>query len=144
MYNVAGKAASCEGRFRSRRDDSDKASDWTNRGSNPSIGKRFFCPPKSPDRLSGPPSLTFSGYWTYFSGAKRPGHEADHSLPSSIDVKTVWSCTSAPPICLHVVDRDSITFLTQRVTQVYSNPTGVALCWRSVQYLCFSNCLPRC
>jgi hypothetical protein len=34
---------------------------------------------------------------------KRPGLEADHSPPSSAEVKNVWSCTSTPPICLHGV-----------------------------------------
>jgi hypothetical protein len=27
-------------------------------------------------------------------GVKRPGREADHSLPSSAEVKNAWSCTS--------------------------------------------------
>jgi len=30
-----------------------------------------------------------------------PGREADHSLPSSADVKNVWSCICTPPIRLH-------------------------------------------
>jgi hypothetical protein len=29
-------------------------------------------------------------------GVKRPGREADHSLPSSAEVKNAWSCTSSP------------------------------------------------
>jgi hypothetical protein len=36
-------------------------------------------------------------------GVKRPGREADHSLPSSAEVKNVWSYTSTPPIRLHGV-----------------------------------------
>jgi hypothetical protein len=32
---------------------------------------------------------------------KRPGREADHSLPSSAEVKNAWSYTSTPPIRLH-------------------------------------------
>jgi len=31
-----------------------------------------------------------------FPGIKRPGREADHSLPSSADIKNVWSYTSTP------------------------------------------------
>jgi hypothetical protein len=31
-------------------------------------------------------------------GVKRLGHEADHSSPSSSEVKNAWSYTSAPPI----------------------------------------------
>jgi hypothetical protein len=38
-----------------------------------------------------------------FSGVKRPGSEADHSPPSSAEVKNAWSYTSTPPICLHGV-----------------------------------------
>jgi hypothetical protein len=34
-------------------------------------------------------------------GVKRPGREADHSPPSSAEVKNAWSYTSAPPIRLH-------------------------------------------
>jgi hypothetical protein len=36
-------------------------------------------------------------------GVKQPGHEADHSPPSSVEVKNVWSYTSTPPIHLHGV-----------------------------------------
>ena len=32
-----------------------------------------------------------------FPGVKWPEREADHSLPSSAEVKTVWNCTSTPP-----------------------------------------------
>jgi hypothetical protein len=32
---------------------------------------------------------------------KQPGCEADHSPPSSAEVKNVWSYTSTPPIHLH-------------------------------------------
>jgi hypothetical protein len=34
-------------------------------------------------------------------GVKRPGREADHSPPSSSEVKNVWSYTLAPPVRLH-------------------------------------------
>jgi hypothetical protein len=36
-------------------------------------------------------------------GVKRPGREADHSLPSSAEVKNAWSYTSVPPLHLHGV-----------------------------------------
>jgi hypothetical protein len=32
--------------------------------------------------------------------------EDDHSPPSSAKFKNVWSCTSAPPICRHGLERD--------------------------------------
>jgi hypothetical protein len=43
----------------------------------------------------GPGSLSF--------GAKRPGRESDHSPPSSAEVKNVWSYTSTPQICFHIL-----------------------------------------
>jgi hypothetical protein len=36
-------------------------------------------------------------------GIKQPWREADHSPPSSADVKNAWSYTSTPPVCLHGV-----------------------------------------
>jgi len=37
-----------------------------------------------------------------FSGVKWLGHEADHSPPSSAEVKIAWSYTSTPPDVLVV------------------------------------------
>jgi hypothetical protein len=36
-------------------------------------------------------------------GVKRPGHEADHSPPSGVEVKNARNYTSTPPIRLHGV-----------------------------------------
>jgi hypothetical protein len=36
-------------------------------------------------------------------GVKRPGREAEHSPPSSAEVKNAWNYTSTPSICLHGV-----------------------------------------
>jgi hypothetical protein len=36
-------------------------------------------------------------------GVKRPGRKADHSPPSSAEVKNLWRYTSTPPIRLHGV-----------------------------------------
>jgi len=52
-------------------------------------------------------------------GIKRPGREADDSLPYSADVKNAWSYTSTPPIRLHCVvlslkHRDTFTFTFTR------------------------------
>jgi len=48
------------------------------------------------------------------SGVKGPGLEADHSLPSSADVKNSWSYTFTPPyvfIAWYLVkQRDNFTF----------------------------------
>jgi hypothetical protein len=47
-------------------------------------------------------------------GVKRPGREADHSLPSSADVKNAWSYTSTPQYVFmawcSVKHRDNFTF----------------------------------
>jgi hypothetical protein len=48
----------------------------------------FISTPPRPDRLSGPLSLLSNGYWGFFPWeVKRPGREADHSLPYSKKVK---------------------------------------------------------
>jgi len=41
--------------------------------------------------------------WAVSLGVNRPGREADHSLPSSTEVKNAWSHTSTPTIRLHCV-----------------------------------------
>jgi hypothetical protein len=38
-----------------------------------------------------------------FPEVKRPGSEADHSPPTSAEVKKTWICTSTPPTRLHGV-----------------------------------------
>jgi hypothetical protein len=58
------------------------------RGSIPDRGRGFFFSPLRPDWLWGPPSLLFNGYWGPFPGGEvRPGRDADHSTPSSAEVK---------------------------------------------------------
>jgi hypothetical protein len=52
-------------------------------------------------RPTQPPIQWVSGVLSL--GVKRPGREAEHSLPSSAEVKNAWSYTSTPPICLHGV-----------------------------------------
>ena len=41
---------------------------------------------------------------------KRLGREADHSHPSSAEVKNKWSYASTVPVCLHGMYRDNVTF----------------------------------
>jgi hypothetical protein len=48
------------------------------------VGSRIFFSPRRPDRLWGPPSLLANGQ------VKRPGREADHSPPTSVEVKKMW------------------------------------------------------
>jgi hypothetical protein len=58
------------------------------RGSIPGECWEFFSKPPRPERLWGPPSLLSNGYPGALSpGVKRLGREADHSPPSSAEVK---------------------------------------------------------
>jgi hypothetical protein len=61
-------------------------------------------------------------------GLKLLKRDADHSTPSTAQVKNEWSCTSTPPICPHGMDRDKFKFYTY--------------CWplyRTAQAVCYSN-----
>jgi len=44
------------------------------------------------------------------SGVKHPVYEADHSQWFTDKVKNGLSYTSAPPICIHDMDKDNFTF----------------------------------
>jgi hypothetical protein len=37
---------------------------------------------------------------TFLARVKRPGSEADHLPPTTVEVKNEWSSTSTPPVCL--------------------------------------------
>jgi hypothetical protein len=50
-----------------------------------------------------------------FPGIKWLEHAADHSPPSSAEVTMEWSYTTAPPICLHSMDRGNSTFTQERL-----------------------------
>jgi hypothetical protein len=66
------------------------------------VGPRIITSPCRPDRLWGPPNLLYNGYRELsFPGVKRPGREADHSPPTSAEVKKMWIYTSTPLIRLH-------------------------------------------
>jgi hypothetical protein len=59
---------------------------------------RFFFSLQRPDRLWGPPSLLSNGYQgLLLRGAKRQGREADHSPPSSAEVKNGGAMPPLPP-----------------------------------------------
>ena len=63
----------------------------------------IFLFPKSSKRALGLTCHLFSGYWISFA-------EADLSPPSNAEVKNEWSCTAAPPMRLHGLDRKIFTF----------------------------------
>jgi len=84
--------------------DSSVVTGWMIGGSRPGRGWEFFSSPPRPYRLWGLSSLLSNGYQGLFPcGVKRQGHEANHSLPSSAEVKNAWSYTFTPPIRLHGV-----------------------------------------
>ena len=62
--------------------------------------------------------LLCSGFRGSFIGAKRPGREGNRLPPSSAEVKkNEWSYASATLICLHGVERHSLT-LSLRLIRV--------------------------
>jgi hypothetical protein len=61
------------------------------------VGARIFTSPCRPDQLWGPPNFLSNGYQGFFPGVKWHGGEADHTPPSSAEVKEVWIFTSTPP-----------------------------------------------
>jgi hypothetical protein len=74
----------------------------------PEGGRRYFSIPNTRTGSGGTPSLLSNGYRGGFSpGVKRLGHEVEHSLPSSTEIKNKWSYTSKPPICFPGVDWDN-------------------------------------
>jgi hypothetical protein len=78
---------------------------------------KIFSSPQRPDRLWGPPSLLFNGYRGSFPGVKQPGPEADHSPPSSTEVKNCGAVSPLPHMSSWygaklIKRRDNFTFLT--------------------------------
>ena len=71
---------------------------------------RYFLPSKESTSVIGqPPSLLFSAYWdSFFFAIMHPGREADHSFPSNVEVKNVWSSVSTSPRRHNVYKDNSI------------------------------------
>jgi hypothetical protein len=76
------------------------ATDWTTERSESSPGrvKNFHFSMSSRLALGStqPPTQCVPGGGS-FPGVKRPGREADHSPPTSAEVKKMWIYTSTPP-----------------------------------------------
>ena len=64
-----------------------------NQNSIPGAIKRFFSSPRRPDQLWNPSSPLQNRHWGPYFGVKRPGHEANHSPPTTAKVKKAWSNT---------------------------------------------------
>ena len=97
----------------------DQATGWAFRGSNSGTGNIYFSSPKYPDRLWGPSGFLFNGRRGSFPVIWRPACDAEHSLPSSADVKNEWSYTSTPPIYLHGVDRGPPSLIRKVEEQLF-------------------------
>jgi hypothetical protein len=92
--------------------------------------QRFSVLENNPDRFWSLPSLTSSAYMCSFRWAKRLGREIDHSHPSRAEVKTEWSCTSSPPVCLRGMDRDNFTLSQCHVLAYFGSASLVdTLLW---------------
>ena len=72
----------------------------------PRRDNRFSCFPKCPDWLWGHSASISVGTGVLFWAVKHLWPEAENSRPSSVEVKSEWSYTSIPHICLHDVRRD--------------------------------------
>ena len=69
-----------------------------NRNSISGEGKKLLSPLKLRVRIYGQASLLLNKYRRFFPRKRhQSGPEADHSRPSSAEVKNAWSCTSAAP-----------------------------------------------
>jgi len=66
----------------------------------------FFLFSRYPHWLWSAPSHLLHGYW-----ARRLGHDVAHQPSPSSEVKNTYSYASNPPICLHDMVRDNISFL---------------------------------
>jgi hypothetical protein len=89
----------------------------------PAGARDFF----HPGWLWSPPSLLFNGIWgSFFRGETM--YEADYSQWFTGKVTNGWSYASAPPICIHDMDKDNFTFTFVGifVTKTFSCPTAVA------------------
>jgi hypothetical protein len=59
-------------------------------------GSRDFTSLYRQDQRWGTPSLLSIEYLGFFNGVKHPRREADHSTPTSAEIKKTWIYTSTP------------------------------------------------
>jgi hypothetical protein len=71
--------------------------------------------------------------WAFSLELKRQGRGADHSPPTSAEVKNTWVCISTPPLCLYVVvldfkHRDNIIHYGWVYHRVFLDVVVINLC----------------
>ena len=109
-------------------------SDCTIHSSSPSEDKKFFSL-RNVQLGSGATQPLFEGYRGSSLVLNWPGSEVNRSPPSSTDFKHEWSCTSAPSVCFHSVDRENFTSMCQTcspvATIVYIVQTVIIWCFNT-------------
>jgi hypothetical protein len=65
----------------------------------------------------GPPNPIFNENWNPFSGVNYESRKIGNSSPFNVEVETEWIYTSAPPTCLHAMDRENFTFTESVITE---------------------------
>jgi hypothetical protein len=89
----------------------DCATDWLFWGLNSDSGKQFFLFSTTSRLAVGTTQPLVQWVPGFFPvGVKLLECDVNHSPPSSAEVKNVWTHTSTPPTCLHVVDRENFYF----------------------------------
>lgn len=98
---------------------SDKTTGWEIRCSKPGSGKGLITLQK---QRSSPQPTYPRVRWVKagcFCGVKRSGRKANHSTPSSPELKNDWSCNFMACIGTHLLERQGAKFLTvQHMTQI--------------------------
>ena len=80
---------------------------WTVRGSTPGRDKRLCFSPETSKMVLAPIQPLIRQVPVLHSPeVKQTGRKADHSTPSTSEVKNEWTYTSIPPTCLHGVDKE--------------------------------------
>jgi hypothetical protein len=84
------------------------------------VGSRIFSTPSRPTLGSAQPPIQWV-QGALSPGVKRPGREADHSPPSSAEIKEMWIYTSTPTPSWHsaelVKHRDNFTLRANLIAQ---------------------------